>query len=204
MSGASEDGHLPSHLTYLLRMSVSSRTTRIRIVTGTSAVLAGLAWVAKDVGGRVSPDPDYWDCNSSYDYVLNGVDTVAFLTLALTLLGLRRLFRNVIGKTSALLGTAASAGFLVAGLANLLEHCASLDALGFSYVIGLMLGMLLLVGLTLSLRRTPIARWLVWLLLLGAGAGILLFTQGGLVAFGGAWFVLGVVLIQTSKEKGLA
>lgn len=185
-------------------MSVSSPTTRIGIVTGTSAVLAGLAWVAKDVGGRASPDPDYWDCNSSYDYVLNGVDTIAFLTLGLTLLGLRWLFRNVIGKTSALLGTAAAAGFVIAGLANLLEHCAALDALGFAYVIGLMLGMLLLVGFTLSLRRTPIARSLVWLLLLGAGAGILLFNQGGLVAFGGAWFVLGVVLIQKSKEEGLA
>ena len=61
------------------------------------ALLAGVAWFAKDIGGRVSPDPDYWDCNSSYDYVLNGVDKVAFLTLGLTVVGLAELYRSEIG-----------------------------------------------------------------------------------------------------------
>lgn len=174
---------------------------RLRFVTGTSAIVAGVAWVAKDVGSRVSPDPDYFNCNSSYDYVLNGVDTIAFLVLGLTLLGLRELFQSAIGERSTLIGAGAAAGLGVAGLANVLEHCAGLDALGLPYVMGLMLGMLLLVGFTLTLRRAPIARWLVWLLLSSAGAGILLFNQGGLVAFGTAWFVFGLALFQRSKEE---
>ena len=161
-------------------------------------MIAGFAWVAKDVGSRVSPDSDYWDCNSSYDYLLNAVDTVAFLILALTLLGLRALFRGPIGNKGAWFGAASAAGLGVAGLANLLEHCAGLGALGLAYVMGLMLGMLFLIGFTLTLRRTPIAPWLVWLLLLGSIMGILLANQGGLVVFGGAWLIFGVVLIQKS------
>jgi hypothetical protein len=63
-----------------------------------------------------------------------------------------------------------------------------------------MLGMLLLAAFVLDLRSATIASWLVWLLVLGAGAGLLLANQGGLVAFGGAWFVFGVVLLQRSSE----
>ena len=72
--------------------------------------------------------------NSSYDYLLNGVDTVAFLVLNLTLFGLYKIFRSAMGKTRALFGLVAAAAFRVAGLANLLEHCAGLEALGFAYV----------------------------------------------------------------------
>ena len=179
-------------------VSLSTPPSRLRIITGTSTMVAGFAWVAKDVGGRVSPDPDYWDCNSSYDYLLNGVDTVAFLILALALLGLRALFRDEIGNRGAWIGAASAGGLGVAGLANLLEHCAGLDALGLAYVIGLILGMFLLVGFTLTLRRAPIAPWLVGLLLLGTIAGIVLAEQGGYIAFGSAWLVFGVVLIRRS------
>ena len=168
------------------------------------ALLAGVAWFAKDIGGRVSPDPDYWDCNSSYDYVLNGVDTVAFLTLGLTVAGLAELYRSEIGDRKAVIGSLAAAGFAAAGLANLFEHCAGLEALGFVYVVGLMLGMLLLAAFVLALRSATIASWVVWLLLFGTGAALLLANQGGLVAFGGAWFVFGVVLLQKSSSQSSA
>jgi hypothetical protein len=81
-----------------------------------------------------------WDCNSSYDYVLNGIDTVAFLALALTVLGLAELYRSEIGGRNAVIGSVAATGFAAASLANLLENCAELEALGFVYVVGLMLG----------------------------------------------------------------
>jgi hypothetical protein len=185
-------------------MSLPLARTRIRIVTGATALLAGSAWVAKDIGGRVSPDHDYWDCNSTYDYVLNGVDTVAFLALALTVLGLVELFRREIGGRKPWIGSLAAAGFAAAGLANLFEHCAGLEALGFVYVVGLMLGMLLLAAFILSLRSATVASWVVWLLLVGTGAALLLANQGGFVAFGGAWLVLGVVLIQLSRRESRA
>ena len=182
-------------------MPLPGANTRLWIVTSTAALFAGVAWFVKDIGGRVSPDPDYWDCNSSYDYVLNGVDTVAFLTLGLTVVGLAELCRSEIGGRYALIGSLAAAGFAAAGLANLFEHCAGLDALGFVHVVGLMLGMLLLARFVLALGSATIASWVVWLLLFGTGTALLFANQGGLVAFGGAWFVFGVVLLQRSNES---
>lgn len=183
-------------------MPGSSPSRRIQIVTSTSAIIAGLAWVAKDVGSRVSPDSDYWDCNSSYDYVLNGVDTVAFLILGLTLVCLRRLIRSTIGSKKALIGAAAAAGFGVAGSANLLEHCANADALGLAYVIGLMLGMLLLLVFILVLPRGEIPAWCARLLLVGTTAGILFANQGGQIAFGAAWCVFGAFLLRQPETPG--
>ena len=179
-------------------MAPPNPTARLRMITGTSAILAGLAWVAKHIGSWVSPDPDYWDCNSSSDYLRNGVDTVAFLALGVVLFGLYRIFRSVMGKTKAEIGLVAGAGFGVAGLANLLEHCAGLDALGFAYVIGLMLGMLLLIAFGVFLRRVGLPSWCTWLLVLGTVLGVLFAEQGGLIAFGLSWLAFGLVLIRKS------
>ncbi len=179
-------------------MASPNPAARLRMITGTSAIFAGLAWVAKHIGSRVSPDPDYWDCNSSSDYLLNGVDTVAFLSLGVVLFGLYRIFRSVMSKTKAGIGLVAGAGFGVAGLANLLEHCAGLDALGLAYVIGLLLGMLLLTAFGVFLRRVGLPSWCTWLLVLGTVLGILFAEQGGLIAFGLSWFAFGLVLIRKS------
>jgi hypothetical protein len=125
-----------------------------RVLAG-AASLAGLGWVAKDLGSRLSSDPDYWDCNSSYDYALNAIDTIAFVLLVPVLVGLFRAYRT---STQARVGVAAlgsAAGFGVAGIANLLEHCAGMDALGFAYVIGAMVGFLLL--LVFAVALTPVA-----------------------------------------------
>jgi hypothetical protein len=174
-------------------ISGSRRIDGVRAITSASAIIAGLAWIAKDLGSRISPDPDYWDCNSSYDYALNGIDTVAFLVLSLTLLGLYELFRPRLGR-KALLGAVAGGGFAVAGVANLLEHCAALDSLGLAYVAGGMLGMLLLVGFELALTRSQLPIWCTGLLLLGTAAGLLLANQGGLIVFGCSWIVFGCLL----------
>nr|MBA2600469.1 hypothetical protein [Actinomycetota bacterium] len=162
-------------------MIAPNSTARLRMVTGTSAILAGLAWVTKDIGSRVSPDTDYFNCNSSYDYLLNGIDTVAFLVLGLALFGLHKIFRSAMGETRAVIGLVAAAGFGVAGLANLSEHCAGLDALGLAYVIGLILGMLLLVAFGVFLRRVGLPSWCTWLLVLGTVVGVLFSNQGGLI-----------------------
>jgi len=181
-------------------MSAPNPTSRLWMITGTSAIVAGLAWVAKDIGPRVSPDPDYWNCNSSYDYLLNGVDTVAFLVLGLALFGLYKIFRSAMGKTRGVPGLVAASGFGVAGLANLLEHCAGLEALGFAYVIGLMLGMLLLVAFGVALTRVGLPSWCTWLLVLGTVLGVLFAEQGGLIAFGLSWFAFGVASIRMSSS----
>ncbi len=164
-------------------------------------MVAGLAWIAKDIGGRVSPDPDYWNCNSSYDYLLNLIDTVAFLVLSLALFGLYKVFRSTIGERRAVTGLIAAIAFGVAGLANVFEHCADLDALGFAYVIGLMLGMLSLLAFGVMLRRAGLPAWSTWFLVLGTVLGILFNNQGGIVVFGASWLVLGLLLIQKSSSS---
>ena len=93
-----------------------------------------------------------------------------------------------------LIGAAAAAGFGVAGVANVLEHCAGLDALGFAYVIGLMIGMLLLLTFELALPRVGIPIWYTGLLILGTAAGILMANQGGLILFGCSWILFGSAL----------
>jgi hypothetical protein len=97
------------------------------------------------------------------------------------------------------IGLVAAAAFGVAGLANLLEHCAGLDALGFAYVIGLLLGMLLLVVYGVMLRRVGLPGWCTWLLVLGTVLGVLFSEQGGLIAFGLSWLAFGLVLIRKSS-----
>lgn len=178
-------------------MSASRSSAGFQGIAAGSAITSGLAWVAKDVGSRISlSDSDYWDCNSAYGYALNAVDTLAFLSLGLALLGLHKLFRDTIGHKRAGIGAAAAAGFGVAGVANLLEHCAGLGALGFAYVIGLMLGLLLLFVFGLALMRTPIPTWCTGLLLIGTAAGILLNNQGGMIVFGCSWVLFGLVLFR--------
>ncbi|MDQ3659538.1 MAG: hypothetical protein M3454_00455 [Actinomycetota bacterium] len=76
------------------------------------------------------------------------------------------------------------------------EHCAGLGALGFAYVIGAMLGMLLLFVFGLALRRAPIPTWCTGLLLLGTAAGMLLANQGGLIVFGCSLVLFGLVLLR--------
>jgi hypothetical protein len=165
--------------------------------TGWAAILAGLGWIAKDLGGRLSPDPDYWNCNSSYDYALNAADTVAFLFLVPALIGL---LHSYSASTAPPLGFAApgsAVGYGGAGVANLLEHCAGMDVLGFVYVIGSLLGIMLLLVFSVALTRARLLpSWTSWLLVGGTAAGLLFANQGGLVLFGLAWVVVGLVVLN--------
>jgi hypothetical protein len=122
-----------AHVGRCEKKMVAKRTGKL---AGLAAFLAGLGWVAKDLGGRFSPDPEYWDCNSSYDYLLNTTDTAAFLLLVPALIGLYQAYRTSVGATARFAALASATGFGVAGTANLLEHCAAMSVLGFAYVIG--------------------------------------------------------------------
>jgi hypothetical protein len=172
--------------------------------TGWTGVIAGLGWIAKDIGGRLSPDPDYWDCNSSYDYALNAIDTIAFLFLVPALVGLARAYKASVKAKRGLVGLSSAAGFAIAGISNLLEHCAEMDALGFPYVIGALLGILLLLLFSLALTRMRfIASWASWLLVAGTASGLLFANQGGFIIFGLAWIAVGSVIISSRLPRQL-
>jgi hypothetical protein len=162
-----------------------------------TGAFAGLAWIAKDLGPRLSPDPDYWNCNSSYDYALNAIDTIAFLFVVPTIITVFRLYRAATDAKIGLVAPVSAAGFGVGGIANLLEHCAGMTALGFAYVIGVLLAFMLLLIFALALTRVDvISPWVSWLFVVGTAAGVLFANQGGLVLFGLAW----VVLVYTNRS----
>jgi hypothetical protein len=155
------------------------------------ALWGGLAWIAKDLGARISPDADYWDCNSSYDYALNAVDTLAFLFVVPTIISLFRGYRASTDAKIGLVGPVSAAGFGVGGIANLLEHCAGMTALGLAYVVGVLLAFILLLIFASALTRVHVTPTSVsWLIVVGTAAGLLLGNQGGLILFGIAWVVL--------------
>jgi hypothetical protein len=156
-----------------------------------TGAIASLAWIAKDLGPRLSPDPDYWNCNSSYDYALNTIDTVAFLFVVPTILTLFRAYKASTNHKVGLVAPVSAAGFGASGIANLLEHCAGMTTLGFVYVVGVLLAFVLLLIFALALTRVHvISRWVNWSLVVGTAAGLLLANQGGLILFGLAWMVL--------------
>jgi hypothetical protein len=77
-----------------------------------------------------------------------------------------------------------------------------MDALGFAYVIGAMVGFLLLLVFAVALTRVRlIPTWASWLLVVGTAAGLLLANQGGFIVFGLAWAVLGYVLSVTPPSE---
>jgi hypothetical protein len=170
--------------------------------TGAAAFGAGLGWVAKDLGGRFSPDPDYWNCNSSYDYLLNATDTIAFLLLVPALIGLFRACRSSTGTRHGPTAQGSAAGFGIAGIANVLEHCAGLEVLGFAYVTGLMVGVVLLLVFAWGLTRMDFLPTLSsWLLVMGTAAALLLANQGGFTVFGAAWIIMGSVLARGASQE---
>ena len=87
------------------------------------------------------------------------------------------------------MGRIASAGFIVTGLANGIEHCAHLDPLGLLYVSGLLLGLLGTAAFgVLLVRSRALAAWVGWAISVGV-LGFMGFAQEG-----GA-FLIGIALV---------
>lgn len=146
-------------------------------------MLDGILWIANDLGGRLSPDPDDWDCNSSYDLITNAIDSAAFLVLLVALVGLHARQRERYGPLGTAGFFAAFAGAAMVGVANPAEHCLGLDILGiFVYLPGVLL---LNIGMLLLGIATIIARVL---------AMFFSAEDGGMIVFGLAWLLVGYVI----------
>jgi hypothetical protein len=159
-------------------------------------MLDGILWIADDLGGRLSPDPDDWNCNSSYDLVTNAIDSAAFLVLLVALVGLHVQQRGRYGPLGTVGFLAAFIGAAMVGVANPAEHCLGLDILGtFVYLPGVLLlsiGMLLLGIATIRARVLP--RWCGVALIVGVLAMFIAADDGGMVVLGLVWLLLGYVL----------
>lgn len=159
-------------------------------------MLDGILWIADDLGGRLSPDPDDWDCDSTYDLVTNAIDSAAFLVLLVALAGVHALQRGHYGPLGTAGFFAAFAGAAMVGVANPAEHCLALDILGIIVyspgVLLLSIGMLLLGIATLIGGVLP--RWCGAALIAGIVAMFAAADDGGMIVFGFAWLLLGYVL----------
>jgi hypothetical protein len=162
---------------------------------GLAAMLDGMLWIANDLGGRLSPDPDDWDCNSSYDLVTNAIDSAAFLVLLAALVGLHARQRERYGTLGAVGFFAAFVGAAMVGIANPAEHCLGLPLGILVYTPGILLlsaGMLVLGIATVVARVLP--RWCGMALIIGLLAIFFGAESGGMLVFGLVWLALGYVL----------
>ena len=160
------------------------------------ALAAGLSWVVNDVAGRLSPDPDDWDCNSSWDYFTNALDPVAFFLTAAAVAALHARQRQRSGKLGKAGAVAAFLGCVATGVNNPIEHCGDVEVLGLVlWVPGtllLFLGMLVLGVATIRARVLPV--WAGAVVMVGVVALFMAADAAGMVIFGLAWIAVGYAL----------
>ena len=174
------------------------------------ALAAGFAWILPLLVKRLSPDPDYWNCNSSWDYALNTLDPVKFFLTAAAIWSLfvaQRRHRWVTALRWA--AVAAVVGAIGAGINNPIEHCADVEAMGlFVWVPANMLwilGLLVLGGLMLVDRVLPF--WAGLAVLIGV-VGLFALKGDGGIAHGLAWMFVSLALwrskpsVQASETRG--
>ena len=161
------------------------------------ALLAGLAWILPIPVRRISPDSDYWDCNSSWDYVLNTMDPIKFFLTAAAiwvLYAAQRGHRRVTALRWA--AVAGAVGAIGAGINNPIEHCADVEAMGLLVWVPAnllwLIGLLLMAGLMLADRVLPV--WAGLAVLIGVIGLFALKEDGAAIAHGTAWMVVSPAL----------
>jgi len=167
------------------------------------AVAAGLARIAYVVAGVLSPDPDDFDCDSSWDYGANAVDAVAFLLTAAAVLGLHARQRHRSGTLGRVGAIAAAVGCAAAGVNNPVEHCGGVAVLGIVLWVPatlLLLGGHLLLGAA-TIRARVLPAWAGAALLVGVLALFVAFNTGGAAVYGIAWVAVGAALRATGEPQ---
>lgn len=161
------------------------------------ALAAGVAWIFVLALGLISPDPDPWDCNSSWDYVTNAVEPVAFFLTAAAILALyaaQRQHRSV--RYLRWAAIAGAAGAIGAGINNPIEHCANVEMMSLLLWVPAVtlwvVGLLIVGALTLADRVLP-----VWagLAVLAGLAGLLAAAEDvGIFIHAMSWLVVSPAL----------
>lgn len=162
-----------------------------------TSLASGLAWILVISLGRLSPDPDSWNCNSSWDYVLNAIEPVAFF---LTAAAIWALYTGQRQHTSARYlrwaAVAGAAGAIGAGINNPIEHCANIEVMSLVLWVPAVslwvLGLLLIGGLTLADRVLP--AWAGAAVLIGLAGLLAAGEESGFIIHGMAWIVVSLAL----------
>ncbi len=147
--------------------------------------------------GHLSPDPDSWNCNSSWDYLLNAIEAVAFFLTAAAIWALytgQRQHTN--GRYLRWAAVAGAAGAIGAGINNPIEHCANIEMMSLVLWVPAVtlwiLGLLLMGGLTLTDRVLP--AWAGVAVLIGLAGLFAAGEESGFIIHGMAWLVVSLAL----------
>ena len=167
------------------------------------ALAAGCAWIFVLTLGRLSTDSNSWDCNSSWDYVINAVEPVAFFLTAAAIWALyaaQRQRRNRNLRWAAIAGTAGAVG---AGINNPIEHCANVEMMSLVLWVPAVtlwvMGLLLLGALTLADRVLP--AWAGLAVLTGVAGLLTAGEEAGFIIHGLSWLVVSPFL-RGSRSTG--
>lgn len=127
-----------------------------------STVMAAAAtfWWLVAVARIASSDSDFWDCNSGFDYVINGAWAAGMVLVGWTLVILARQQSRRWLRVSQF----GCLGAVTSAVANSLEHCAQ-ASLGLPYVIGLLATLIVCIALGVRLLLGLPRVW--------AGAGLI-------------------------------
>lgn len=174
--------------------------TGLRRGIGVLSIAAGASWAIKGLD-YFFWSGDNWSCTPVYGAFMNTLDVVAMLGLVPVLLFLVSASRTQSRNVASVFGLIAAGAIALSGVTNFLEHCVvehSIDGpsgfLGPYQTGGLLFLPSIIVFTGLLTRISFLPRWTSVVLFAGS-LGWLRAEEGGLIAFGASWMVLGVVLL---------
>lgn len=179
----------------------------VLLIAAIAALSAGLAFATSDLLRPIFPTVDDVACDTWASYAINVADLVKFVAIGLAVLMIARHVRGRITRLArrvAIIGAVAS---IVTGIANAVEHCAHLEAVGLVYVSSLIMGLVATAWFGFLLARTQeTMRWTGRAIALGTLALWFGAEQGwGRPADAIMWIAIGVVLMrQRSHSPGSA
>lgn len=128
--------------------------------------------------------------------MVNLFDLLKYGLMGIALLLLVRLLSDQVSRAGRIVGRVAGAGFVAAGVANGIEHCAHLESLGLLYVFGLLIGVVATAVFGVFLARSRvIPAWMGLVVSLGVLGFFASAEQGGAILIASSWIAVGVRLI---------
>lgn len=181
---------------------MASPMRRHLVVAAAAALVAALALLGSEAMRPLFPGVDDVACDTGASYMVNTFDLVKFLAIGVALLAIRASAALRLGRAARAIGMAAASGAFLTGLANTVEHCAHVTALGVLFALGLLVSTLgtIVFGVLAGRAKAPTATigWFV----AAAGLGYLLFAQGsGKLASAAAWTVVAVLAASRARRE---
>jgi hypothetical protein len=165
-------------------------------LAGSVAIVAGVMFVFGEALSRAMPDIDDVACASGAAYLVNLIDLLKYGLTGLAVLLLVRICGDQLSRAGRIVGRVAATGFILAGVANGIEHCAHLEPLGALYVVGLVIGLIATVAFGVFLAKSrAFSTWVGWVMSGGVLVFMLSAEQGGAILAGIAWIAVGIRLM---------